>query len=151
VIISVFLRYFFGLSFAWAEELLTIVFIATTFFGAALGLREREHIAINLMPESSSLALRKILHIIVFAAIIVVSIFIFKYSILWIARVGKVPSPATGITNGTFYTIVPISFGITIFYAIVQILSEFMLVDPPRTRSTFDGSTDSTAEKGIHP
>jgi TRAP-type C4-dicarboxylate transport system permease small subunit len=151
VILSVVLRYFFGISFAWAEELLTIVFIATTFFGAALGLREKEHIAINLVPESAPPAIKKAMAIIICAAIIIVSIFIFRYSTAWIARVGKVPSPATGISNGTFYTIVPISFGITIFYAIVQILSEFMPIDPPRTRSTFDGSEVAPVEKGIHP
>ncbi|MCK7482867.1 MAG: TRAP transporter small permease subunit [Candidatus Moduliflexus flocculans] len=60
VIISVFLRCVFGVSFAWAEELMTMVFIATTFFGAALGLREGEHIAISL-PSEGHLLRRRIL------------------------------------------------------------------------------------------
>jgi hypothetical protein len=37
---------------------------------------------------------------------------------------------------------VPISFGITIFYAVVQILSDFVPIDPPSTKSRFDGEVD---------
>lgn len=141
VIVSVILRYLFGVSFAWAEELMTMIFIATTFFGAALGLREGEHIAITLPSEGRPLR-RRVLSILVQLSIVVVSSFVFKYSRVWIARVGAVPSPATGIPNGSFYTMVPVSFGITIFYAAVRILSEFVPIDPPATKSRFDGEAD---------
>lgn len=141
VIVSVVLRYVFGISFAWAEELLTISFIATTFFGAALGLREGEHIAITLPSEGKSLW-HRVLSILVMLAVVAVSVFVFKYSRVWIARVGAVPSPATGIPSGFFYTMVPISFGITIFYAAVQILAQFAQIDPPSAKSRFDGEVD---------
>ncbi len=147
VIISVFLRYVFGVSFAWAEELMTMVFIATTFFGAALGLREGEHIAISL-PSEGHLLRRRILSSLVMLVIVAVSVFVFRYSRAWIARVGKVPSPATGIQNGFFYTIVPISFGITIFYAIVQFIAEFARIDPPSTKSRFDGEAGANPAGG---
>lgn len=44
VIISVFLRYVLGITFVWAEEAITYFFIATTYFGAILGVKENEHI-----------------------------------------------------------------------------------------------------------
>lgn len=141
VIVSVILRYVFGISFAWAEELLTMVFIATTFFGAALGFREGEHIAIALPSEGRSLR-HRVLTILVQLSVVAVSAFVLKYSRVWIARVGAVPSPATGIPNGFFYTMVPISFGITIFYAAVRILAQFARIDPPSTTSKFDGEVD---------
>jgi len=63
VIVSVFLRYVFSIAFVWSEELLTMVFVATTFFGAALGLREQEHIAITYFTEKMPAAIRKVLAI----------------------------------------------------------------------------------------
>lgn len=141
VILTVILRYVLGVSFAWAEELMTMVFIATTFFGAALGLRENEHIAIALPSEGHPLR-RRVLSVIVMLVIIAISTFVLLYARIWIERVGRVPSPATGIESGFFYSIVPISFGIVIFYAAVHILSEFAAIDPPTTKSRFEGEPE---------
>ena len=60
VIISVFLRYFFSIAFVQSEELLTMVFVATTFFGSALGLREGDHIAITNFVDNASGRSRRI-------------------------------------------------------------------------------------------
>ena len=64
VIISVFLRYFFSIAFVESEELLTMVFVATTFFGSALGLREGEHIAITNFVDNASSRARRVFAII---------------------------------------------------------------------------------------
>ncbi len=131
VIISVILRYVFSIAFVSSEELLTMVFVATTFFGAALGLREGEHIAVNnftaLMPQK----LKRVCSILVQVCIIIVSAVMIYYSIRMIQKVGKVPSPATGIARGYYYSLMPISFVITIFYAIVNILKLYMPIDEP--------------------
>jgi len=131
IIVSVFLRYLFHISFAWAEELMTIIFVASTFFGAALGVREKEYIAITGLFNRLPAAVAKTFRILVSIITIAVSAIVFYFSITWIQRVGAVPSPATGIKNGIYYSIVPISFALTIFYAFVNILSEFISVDPP--------------------
>lgn len=131
VIISVILRYVFSISFVWSEETLTMVFVATTFFGAALGIREKEHITItnfiHMIPEKA----RRVCIILAQVIIIGVSLFMIYYSFRIINKVGKVPSPATGIPKGVYYSIIPISFLITIFYSIVNILGEFIHIDEP--------------------
>lgn len=131
VIVSVFLRYVFNISFVWAEELMTIIFVASTFFGAAIGVREKEYIAITGLFNNLPKGVTKTLRILVFLIIIAVSATVFYFSVIWIQRVGAVPSPATGIKNGIYYSIVPISFALTIFYSFVNILSEFIRIDPP--------------------
>jgi TRAP-type C4-dicarboxylate transport system permease small subunit len=136
VMVSVFLRYVFNIAFAWSEELLTVVFIATSFFGAALGIREKEHISINFF-EKSSLKLKKMINTIAMAAVIAVAIVVFIKSLEWIQRVGGVPSPATGIPSGTFYLFVPISFAITIFYSLADILGYFIPLRGPATKSEY--------------
>ncbi len=131
VIVSVLLRYVFSISFVWSEEILTMVFVATTFFGAALGLREHEHIAITHFVDRLPRPMRRILLVASNAVIIVVAAFVFYYSVRMIQKVGRVPSPATGIIKGVYYSMVPISFLLTIFYAIVDSIGQFKPVVAP--------------------
>lgn len=147
VMISVFLRYVFNIAFAWSEELLTVMFIATSFFGAALGIREKEHITINFF-EKSSPKIKTTLNIISMCAVIAVAVVVFIKSLEWIQRVGSVPSPATGIPNGSFYLFVPISFAITIFYSIADILGHFIPLHQPKTKSEYVEYSPTSQQSG---
>ncbi|MGB4407465.1 MAG: TRAP transporter small permease [Sphaerochaeta sp.] len=131
IIISVILRYVFSIAFVSSEELLTMVFVATTFFGAALGLRENEHIAVNNFTAMMSDKLKRLCTILAEVFIIIVSAVMIYYSIRMIQKVGGIPSPATGIARGYYYSLMPISFVITIFYAIVNILKLYIHIDEP--------------------
>jgi TRAP-type transport system small permease protein len=131
VIVSVLLRYVFSISFVWSEEILTMVFVATTFFGAALGLREHEHIAITQFIDKLPARGRRIMSVVINSIIIIVSAYVFYYSLRMIQKVGKVPSPATGIIKGVYYSMVPISFLLTIFYAVIDSIGQFRPVVAP--------------------
>lgn len=131
VIISVLLRYFFSIAFVQSEELLTMVFVATTFFGSALGLREGDHIAITNFVDMTNEKARKVFAIICQLIIIFVSGIMIYYSIRMISKVGNVPSAATGIKRGWYYAIIPTSFVFTIFYAAVNIISQFIEIPDP--------------------
>ena len=131
VIISVILRYVFSIAFVSSEELLTMVFVATTFFGAALGLREGEHIAVNNFTAMMGERMKRVCAILVEVFIIIVSVVMIIYSMRMIQKVGGVISPATGIARGYYYILMPISFVITIFYAVVNILKLYMHIDDP--------------------
>ncbi len=131
VIISVILRYVFSIAFVWSEELLTMVFVATTFFGAALGLRESEHIAVSNFVSAMPKRTQKVVTIIAQVVIILVSFIMVYYSYRMIMKVGRVPSPATGILRGYYYAMIPISFVFTAFYGVVNILKEYMDIPEP--------------------
>jgi len=131
VVISVLLRYFFSIAFVESEELLTMVFVATTFFGSALGLREGDHIAITNFVELAGAQKRRIIAIICQVVVIFVSAFMIYYSLRMIAKVGRVPSPATGIKRGWYYAIIPTSFVFTIFYSVVDIVGQFITIPAP--------------------
>lgn len=131
VIISVILRYVFSIAFVSSEELLTMVFVATTFFGAALGLRENEHIAVNSFTDKMPEKAKRVCSILAQVFIIIVSVFMIYFSIRMIQKVGKVPSPATRIPRGFYYGLMPVSFVITIFYAIVNILKLYVPIAEP--------------------
>ena len=51
LLIQVFCRYLFEMPLAWAEELVRYTYIAVSFLGAAVALRERTHISIDILPS----------------------------------------------------------------------------------------------------
>lgn len=148
VIVSVFLRYVFSIAFVWSEELLIIVFVATTFFGAALGLREDEHINICFFLESFPDKIQKFLRVFIYLVIICVSSFVFYYSIILIQKTGSVPSPASGIVRGVYYAILPISFALTVVYSIFAVIGQFIPLAEPDKGYKDDDELFETLENG---
>ncbi|WP_320129205.1 TRAP transporter small permease [uncultured Sphaerochaeta sp.] len=132
VIISVFLRYFLSLSYGWVEEFLTMLFVFDTFLGAAVCVREKQHISINYFTSKLHGTLRIISEIFIQIVIIVVSGFLMYYSIRWIQMVGSTVSPNSGVPFGFFYSIIPISSSLTVLYSIVNILSHFIHIEEPQ-------------------
>ena len=51
LLIQVFCRYLFEMPLAWAEEMVRYTYIAVSFLGAAVALRERTHISIDILPS----------------------------------------------------------------------------------------------------
>ncbi|MFH2114997.1 MAG: TRAP transporter small permease subunit [Spirochaetota bacterium] len=70
VIISVILRYVFNISFGQSKEAITLIFIATSYFGMALGITENDHIAISYFSERLPGGLRKAVQVFVMLVII---------------------------------------------------------------------------------
>ena len=122
VIVSVFLRYVLGITFIWAEETITMLFIASSFYGAVLCVHENEHIGIDFVYQKFSPKVRQVMDIIVDAVIIFVQFYMVKLSLNWIAKVGSVPSKGLKIPIKYFYSMVPISCAIICVYCIVRMI-----------------------------
>jgi TRAP-type transport system small permease protein len=128
VIVSVVLRYLFSISFVQSEEAITMLFVGTTYFGMALGVREKDHIGISWFVEQAPAAVQKAVQVLVMAIIIGVSAVMLQQSLLWIRKVGGIPSPALQVAYHWFYLMVPVSSALIIFYAAVGILDVFVPV-----------------------
>ncbi len=132
VSVTVILRYFFGLSFSTLEELLTMAFIFTTLFGSALAIREKQHISISYLADKivgKSKKRRIISVVLIDLSILFVSIVMIYYSILWINQVGHLLSPNSHFPMSVYYIFVPITFIITAFYVVVDMLSYFIRIE----------------------
>lgn len=132
VSVTVILRYFFGLSFSTLEELLTMAFIFTTLFGSALAIREKQHISISYLADKivgKSKKRRIISVVLIDLSILFVSIVMIYYSILWINQVGHLLSPNSHFPMSVYYIFVPITFIITTFYVVVDMLSYFIRIE----------------------
>jgi TRAP-type transport system small permease protein len=130
VIVSVVLRYLFSISFVQSEEAITMLFVGTTYFGMALGVREKDHIGISWFVEQAPAAVQKAVQALVMAIIIGVSAVMLQQSLLWIRKVGGIPSPAMQVPYRYFYAMVPASSVLMIFYAAVNVLDVFVPVPP---------------------
>ena len=51
LLIQVICRYMFHMPLAWAEELVRYTYIGVSFLGAAVALREKSHISIDILPS----------------------------------------------------------------------------------------------------
>lgn len=122
IIICIFLRYIFGITFIWAEELITFIFIGTTFFGAVLCIRDDEHISISFLVDSLPPKFKKAFYVANTLITIAVLVILFVVSIGWIGIGGD------KITNGLriqiiwFYLFIPISFGGMILLSIFKLI-----------------------------
>ena len=129
VICGVFLRYFFGISYAWMEEFLTIMFVYTIFLGSALCIREHQHIGISYFVDNFKGVREKISLIFIQVVITFVACVLCLYSIRWITAVGSTLSADSHVPVGIFYTIVPVSSVITVFYCLINIAGNFIHID----------------------
>jgi TRAP-type C4-dicarboxylate transport system permease small subunit len=128
VIFSVIMRYFFAISFRQIEEGICMLFNGTTFFGVALGIREKDHISIPYFTEKAASGMKKILLALSMGVVICVSLIVFFQSLVWIEKVGNVVSVPLRIPYYYCYAMVPVSTLFVVFYASLNILSLFIRI-----------------------
>lgn len=116
VILSVFFRYVLSMTTAWSEELITMLFVATSMLGTAMVSRSDEHISIDFLPRElpprAAAALKASISIVVIAVMAVV----LKASIRWIAVNGQLKTPGLELPYRWFYSLLPFSAGLVIVF-----------------------------------
>lgn len=116
VIVTVTLRYVFNISFIWAEEAILFTFIATTYFGSIICVKEDEHISIDYFIQKSSPAVEKILRTIIFIVSVVTLLSMSYLSLGWIDKVGSTLSSGLKVHYKYIYAWMPITFTIGAIY-----------------------------------
>lgn len=122
VIISVVLRYFFNISFVWAEEAITYMFIGTTFFGAVVCQKKKEHIQIDFFERLFSKPVKQAAELVGCLVTIGVLGSLFVISLNWIFITGNSLSAGVMLPYGYFYSMVPISAAGMIFFTVVNFI-----------------------------
>jgi len=132
VIASVFLRYIWGITFIWAEESITMLFIASSFYGAVLCIHEKEHIGIDFFYQKFSPKIRQLMDIVIDLVIVFVQFYMIKLSLFWISKVGNVPSKGLKVPIKFFYSMVPISCLIIFIYCVIRIIIHILSLLPKK-------------------
>jgi len=125
VLLQVFVRYFINLlgtvSLSWTEEMARFLLIFVTFWGAAIALRKKEHIAIPFLLERVSPRTQLILRLVfiaVMAAFLVIVFFggLTMMKVMWNTPVG---SGLRWLSVGKVYTFVPVGTGLMLVYLVL--------------------------------
>lgn len=125
VIIAVFLRYFFGISYVWFQELIVYLFIFTTFFGSVIAYSREEHLAINVLYNKFSEKVQIKLKLFFDLLILYLNLQLIRVSIKWINQVGNVVTPGMRIPMKYIYIILPLSSVLMLLYSIGNIYLKF--------------------------
>ncbi|OPL17511.1 MAG: hypothetical protein AVO38_00565 [delta proteobacterium ML8_D] len=126
VILSVFLRYLFNISFNWTEELIVFIFIATTYFGIILGVKWDEHIKVSILVDKLPPKV-KIFFDVAISIITLITVIVAAYlSLGWIEKVGAKISSGLKIHYSTVYYMLTISFVMVAIYELREIVLKFV-------------------------
>jgi len=126
VLLQIFVRYVVHISLPWTEEFARFLLICITFIGAALAVRDREHIAITSILDRLPNGIRYCLRIGFIIAIIVFLIIVFKgclqmINLTWENTVGSV----NWLTWGKIYLILLVCIIIMMYYLLVQLIENW--------------------------
>ena len=129
VIVSVILRYFFNISFIWSEEMILFTFIATTYFGIIVCVKEDEHIAIDYFVNMLSGTLKLLLQTLITVIGVVTLLWIAKSSLSWIETVGATLSPGLKVPYKYIYSWMPFSFTLCAIYEVKKAIERWLYRD----------------------
>lgn len=122
---NVVLRYMFNSGITWSEEMARFLFVWMIFLGAILGLKDNEHLGVDMFVKKASPKFKKILYVICNLLILYSLILLLNGS--WKLTLLSVDSvaPATGLPYSYFYgigIIASIGMGIVIFRNLYKVI-----------------------------
>ncbi|MEW9674105.1 TRAP transporter small permease [Ammoniphilus sp. 3BR4] len=122
---NVVLRYLFNSGITWSEEMARFLFVWLVFLGAILGLKDNEHLGVDMLVKKLSPKFKKVLYVISNLLILYSLILLLDGS--WKLTLFSFDSlaPATGMPYSYFYGIgivASIGMGIIIFCNLYKVL-----------------------------
>lgn len=121
VVLQTFARYILHFSLPWVEEVAIYLLLLMTFLGAALGLKDWEHVTIRVLLDRLPTTLERSLHFIFIVLILVFLYAVFRGSLVLITLSWHTPSNSVRwLTVGHVYLILPAAIGIMTYYLVLQ-------------------------------
>lgn len=129
VILAVILRYFFGITFTFMEELITLVFAFSSFWGVGICALENEHVVIDLLYNKFSPGVKRFFDIVNNIIVLLTLGVIDYYSINWIKVAGKTISNGMRVKYVYIYGAMPI--GLTISMILIAYKLVCLILNKP--------------------
>jgi TRAP-type C4-dicarboxylate transport system permease small subunit len=127
VVISVILRYVFNITYVWSEELIIYLFVATTYVGSVICVKDKEHIDIPFIRERVPESVGMIMDVVVCLINIVVQISLAYLSFTWIEKTGSSLTSGMYIPLYIVYSIFPVCFILMAIYGFRSLENEIFL------------------------
>jgi TRAP-type C4-dicarboxylate transport system permease small subunit len=125
LMLQVVARYVLQVSIPWTEEVSRYLLVLMTFVGAALALRDRQHIAITFLLDRLSGAHRIWADLLFNVLIMLFLGTVFRGSVQMIQLTWETPAGTIPwITTGRIYLILPVSILLMLGYLLAQVYRE---------------------------
>lgn len=123
VIFAVIMRYFFNTSFTFLEELITLVFAFTTFWGIGMCVLENEHVMIDFVFLKLPPGVQRWLNVMNYVIVLIALAVLQYYAIGWIQVAGKTISNGMRVKYMYIYGAMPLGVGVSLVCVLVKIYS----------------------------
>ncbi|WP_026368122.1 TRAP transporter small permease [Aminiphilus circumscriptus] len=132
--LQVFSRYVFNLSISWSEELSIFCLVWLTYFGAALAVKQRRHLRIEVFVSFLSPKKRKIIDILCNVVFFCFCLFLVygTYNMTMLAKATGQTAAATGLKRWLVFAGLPVSFllvAIRLLQDMARQFREYRLMD----------------------
>ncbi|MEN6413081.1 MAG: TRAP transporter small permease [Veillonellales bacterium] len=117
-------RYAFSNSLSWSEEIGRHIFIWMTFLGAALAVRSRSHVALDLLVKAFPQKLQKVILVFGYLVMIVFAGVLVYAGIKMMTLGARQMSAAVQIPMKYIYIVLPISGILMIFYLLKNLCED---------------------------
>jgi len=125
VIITVILRYFFGITFSFLEELITLVLAFSAFWGIGMCALENEHVVIDFFYLKIPSKFRRFVDIFNYLVIATTLGIVDYYTLNWISVAGKALSNGLRVPYKYIYGAMPLGITVSllcIFYKLICLI-----------------------------
>ena len=123
ILVQVFARLFFT-SPTWIDEVCRIMFVATIFFGAALCVKEKRHVKVDILntilPPKASLVMEIVAEVLV----VVISVFLVYSGYKLGMRNMTQLLPATSVPKGVVYMFIPVAAVFMVMNSLRNLIAE---------------------------
>ena len=123
VLTAVFFRYVIGHSLAWSDEVVRYLFVQFTLLGAALALRDRQHIRVEFFVEHLPPRLRKGVEALGLVLVLAFNVLLVVFGMQWVFESAGFTTPALGLPlNWVLFAALPVSALFALAYGVRRLL-----------------------------
>lgn len=122
VIFTVIMRYFFGITFIFLEELITLVFASIAFWCVGICALENDHVVVDFLYNKIPPKIKRYIDIFNMLLVISVVVIIDWYSLGWIKAAGKTLSVGMRVKYVYIYGAMPVGLTVSLFFLIYKLV-----------------------------
>lgn len=125
VIINVLLRFLFGYSITWAEEISTICFVWAVFVGASAVYKHKMDMGIDVLVLKLPATAQRYVRLLVTLLLLLINGYIFYMSIVFTSIAWAKPTAVLGVSSAVFNSALIVGFGLITWHTLGFLRDDF--------------------------
>ena len=118
VTLNVFLRYLFGISISWSEEVATACFVWLVFVGASATFKHQMDIGIDVLVNQLPPRLKRLTRLTVNVLLVVLSGYLFYLALQFTIIAWPKPTAVLGVSSAVFNSALVVGFGLITLHSL---------------------------------